>query len=102
MTTISLLRFPLSYNSSENKKRLPLTKNYEQRTAFMTLTINGESRHFENLSTLADLIDALGLKGDRVAVELNRNIVSRQDWPSTPLDDGAKLEIVHFVGGGAS
>lgn len=68
----------------------------------MTLTINGESRQFENLSTLADLIDALGLKGDRVAVELNHNIVSRPDWPATSLNDGDKLEIVHFVGGGTS
>ena len=66
----------------------------------MTLTINGESRQFEKLSTLADLIDALGLKGDRVAVELNHSIVSRPDWPATQLQDGDKLEIVHFVGGG--
>ena len=66
----------------------------------MTLTINGESRRFETLSTVADLVDVLGLKGDRVAVELNRNIVSRPDWPATSLNDGDKLEIVHFVGGG--
>lgn len=68
----------------------------------MTLTINGESRNFDKLSTLADLIDVLGLKGDRVAVELNRNIVSRTDWPATPLKEGDKLEVVHFVGGGVS
>jgi sulfur carrier protein len=66
----------------------------------MTLTFNGEPRNFESLSTLAELIDALGLKGDRVAVELNRAIVSREDWPSTAVKDGDKLEIVHFVGGG--
>ena len=66
----------------------------------MTLTINGESRDFKTLSTLADLLDELGLKGDRIAVELNRNIVSRPDWPATSLNDGDKLEIVHFVGGG--
>lgn len=66
----------------------------------MTLTINGESRNFDNLSTLSDLIEALGIKGDRVAVELNRNIVSRTEWPATALKDGDKLEIVHFVGGG--
>ncbi|HEU5402949.1 MAG TPA: sulfur carrier protein ThiS [Terriglobales bacterium] len=68
----------------------------------MTLTINGEARQFDNLSTLSDLIEVLGLKSDRVAVELNRNIVSRPDWPSTPLNDGDRLEIVHFVGGGLS
>jgi sulfur carrier protein len=66
----------------------------------MTLTINGESRTFENLSTLATLIDVLNLKGDRVAVELNREIVPRTQWESTPIKDNDKLEIVHFVGGG--
>ncbi|MDT8070156.1 MAG: sulfur carrier protein ThiS [Terriglobia bacterium] len=66
----------------------------------MTLTINGESRTFIELATLADLVENLGLKGDRVAVELNRNIVSRSEWASTSLKDGDRLEIVHFVGGG--
>ena len=40
------------------------------------------------------------MKADRVAVELNREIVSRDAWPQTALRDGDKLEIVHFVGGG--
>ncbi len=66
----------------------------------MILIINGESRPFDKVATLADLIDTLGLKGDRVAVELNRNIVARTEWPTAPLKDGDKLEIVHFVGGG--
>lgn len=66
----------------------------------MKLTINGEEKSFENVPTLAALIDQLGLKGDRVAVELNRDIVSRSNWNSTALHDGDKLEIVHFVGGG--
>jgi sulfur carrier protein len=66
----------------------------------MKLIINGEEQHFESVSTLASLIDHLGIKGDRVAVELNRDIVSRAKWAETPLNDGDKLEIVHFVGGG--
>lgn len=66
----------------------------------MNLTINGESRQFESVPTLAALIDQLGIKEDRVAVELNREIVPRASWPATPLNDGDKLEIVHFVGGG--
>lgn len=40
------------------------------------------------------------MKGDRVAVELNREIVSRGLWAETTLNDGDHLEIVHFVGGG--
>jgi thiamine biosynthesis protein ThiS len=66
----------------------------------MTLTISGAPQTFENLATLAAVIDVLQLKGDRVAVELNREIVPRAQWEATPIKDGDKLEIVHFVGGG--
>jgi thiamine biosynthesis protein ThiS len=41
------------------------------------------------------------MKPDRVAVELNREIVPRNLWPQTPLKNGDRLEIVHFVGGGS-
>lgn len=66
----------------------------------MKLTINGEERQFNNASTLTDLIAELGMKPGRVAVELNRELVSRDRWTETRLTDGDKLEIVHFVGGG--
>ena len=68
----------------------------------MTLTINGENRDFDALSTLSDLVTQLGMKPDRVAVELNRELIPRDRWPATPLADGDRLEIVHFVGGGWS
>lgn len=41
------------------------------------------------------------MKSDRVAIELNRNIVPRDRWAETTLNDGDKLEMVHFVGGGS-
>lgn len=66
----------------------------------MILTINGESRDFPDGITLAALVAQLGMKGDRVAVELNLEIVPRPQWESTVLKNGDKLEIVHFVGGG--
>jgi sulfur carrier protein len=68
----------------------------------MNLQINGESRNFANPepSTLAALIESLNMKPDRVAVELNREIVPRDRWPQTQLKEGDRLEIVHFVGGG--
>jgi sulfur carrier protein len=40
------------------------------------------------------------MKSDRVAVELNLDIVPRDRWATTALKDGDRLEIVHFVGGG--
>jgi sulfur carrier protein len=69
----------------------------------MTLHINGEARTFTDVGTftLASLIESLGMKSDRVAVELNRDIVPRDRWPEVRLKDGDRLEIVHFVGGGA-
>jgi len=68
----------------------------------MKLQINGEEKTFEPASpfTLATLVESLGMKPDRVAVELNRDIVPRDLWAETTLNDGDKLEMVHFVGGG--
>ena len=66
----------------------------------MKLTINGQEQDFSS-ATLAKLIEQLGMKPDRVAVELNRNIVPRDQWATTSLAEGDQLEIVHFVGGGS-
>jgi len=65
----------------------------------MNLTINGESR-VVSADNLKALVDQLGMKPDRVAIELNREIVARDQWPQTTLKNGDQLEIVHFVGGG--
>ena len=66
----------------------------------MTLTINGESRDVDAI-TLSELVAHLGMKPDRVAVELNRELIPRERWQATRLANGDKLEIVHFVGGGS-
>jgi thiamine biosynthesis protein ThiS len=66
----------------------------------MRLVINGDEKHFADGLSLADLMAQLGMKPDRVAVELNREIIARAQWAQTALHDGDKLEIVHFVGGG--
>jgi thiamine biosynthesis protein ThiS len=66
----------------------------------MNLVINGEPQSFAT-ETLGELVQQLGMKPDRIAVELNRNIVPRDQWPQTSLKDGDRLEIVHFVGGGS-
>jgi thiamine biosynthesis protein ThiS len=66
----------------------------------LKLQINGDARDFPDGLTLDALVEQLGMKPDRVAVELNLEIVPRANWQSTQLKDGDKLEIVHFVGGG--
>ena len=70
----------------------------------MKLHINGDERVFSDTPTpftLAALIETLGMKPDRVAVELNRDIMPRDRWTETNLNDGDRLEVVHFVGGGS-
>jgi thiamine biosynthesis protein ThiS len=66
----------------------------------MKLQINGDDRDFTAPLTLAGLVEQLGMKQDRVAIELNRDIVPRDRWQQTNLAEGDRLEIVHFVGGG--
>jgi sulfur carrier protein len=62
--------------------------------------VNGEPRLIQEHATVLSLIQSLDLALDRVAVELDREIVKKANWESTTLRDGATLEIVQFVGGG--
>jgi thiamine biosynthesis protein ThiS len=64
------------------------------------VTLNGESRTFPPETTLLDVVHALNLEPDRVAIELNRVIVKRDQWSGAIIADGAEIEIVQFVGGG--
>ena len=68
--------------------------------AAVKIEINGETRNFDAPLSLSVLIENMGMKSDRVAIELNHNIIPREQWPQTQLSDGDHLEIVHFVGGG--
>jgi len=67
----------------------------------MHLVINGERKELASLGNLSELVQSLQLKPDRIAVELNREIVPRANWETTDLRDGDSLEVVHFVGGGS-
>jgi len=66
----------------------------------MRVTLNGETRDLREGITVSDLIDDLGLVQRRIAVELNRGILPRDDYPQRLLREGDVLEIVHFIGGG--
>ena len=67
----------------------------------MRVFVNGESRELSGSPSLADLITQLELPATRIAVELNREVVRRNDWSGTMLNEDDRVEIVHFVGGGA-
>lgn len=66
----------------------------------MRIQVNDETREVSDRATLSDLIRQLALAPERLAVELNRRVVRRAEWPQTILAEGDRVEIVHFVGGG--
>lgn len=69
----------------------------------LTLIINGNGRTFDpfpSSPSLLDLIAALELKHDRIALEHNGEIVSRTAWKDILLKENDRIEMVHFVGGG--
>ncbi len=66
----------------------------------MRLTVNGEVREAPDSATLAELLASLGIESGRVAVERNCEIAPRSQWSAIALEDGDRLEIVQFVGGG--
>ena len=66
----------------------------------MQIQVNGERRELRDESRLSDLFKELSLAPERVAVELNHQVVRRNEWPNTILKEGDRVEIVHFVGGG--
>ena len=64
------------------------------------VTINGEPRTVGANQSVAELLASLDLPADRIALELDKNIVRRRDWERIIVPEGAHLEIVEFVGGG--
>ena len=66
----------------------------------MEVFVNGGSRNVPAGVSLLELLQSLELDPSRVAVELDRRIVKREKWPQTSLHEGARLEVVQFVGGG--
>ncbi|MEA2174660.1 MAG: thiazole synthase [Blastocatellia bacterium] len=67
----------------------------------MRIILNGEPRDVPDSISLSDLLEHLSLAPERLAIEYNREVVRRADWPRTVLSEGDQLEIVHFVGGGS-
>ena len=67
----------------------------------MNLIINGEVRSFENTITVEKLLKQVGIDSRKVAVERNLEIVPKSKYSYLLLEDGDKIEIVHFIGGGA-
>ena len=71
-----------------------------QQTKQIDIVVNGELRCVPVGLTVSGLLGLLGMVEERVAVELDRIILRKPDWPATWISAGARLEIVQFVGGG--
>ncbi len=65
----------------------------------MEIIINGETRSMGAMS-VRQLLESLDIDPRRVAVELNSAILAKSDYEQSTLNDGDRIEIVHFVGGG--
>ena len=66
----------------------------------MKVFINGETREISSEVRLNELLVQLSLPSERIAIELNKEVVRRKDWESIQIKEADKIEIVHFVGGG--
>lgn len=66
----------------------------------ITLSLNGETKTYPAPLSVAELLGLLELDTRKVAVERNEEIVPRSAYQQTQLQDGDRLEIVHFIGGG--
>ncbi len=69
-------------------------------SATVLILVNGEQREIEAGRSVAELLKALDLPGERIAVERNKRIVRRAEWSDVVVEAGDSFEIVHFVGGG--
>ena len=66
----------------------------------MRIILNGEEQTSRDGATIEELVEQLALKPERLAVELNGEVVRRAEWPQIILNEDDRVEIVHFVGGG--
>jgi sulfur carrier protein len=66
----------------------------------MTLIVNGETKEFDNSSTLQDIITNLQIENKVMAAAVNMNIVKKDDWKNFIPQENDKIELLQFVGGG--
>lgn len=85
-----------NFNYNEAQKNV----SNQRQGKVISIAINGERRDVPAGLNIRNLVSHLGLDPERVAVELNRRLVRRADWEATPVEEGASIEIVTFVGGG--
>lgn len=66
----------------------------------MKVSLNGETKEIPADLNLEQLLAHFELPSQRVAIELNKEVIRRADWPSIKIGDSDVIEVIHFVGGG--
>ena len=66
----------------------------------MLIHVNGETKEVPAGLSLEELLEHLALPRERIAIELNQEVVRKSEWSVIKVEDDSRLEIVHFVGGG--
>ena len=66
----------------------------------MLITLNGEKKDIPIGLTVKGLLDHLDIKPERVAVEINEDIVRKATYADTAVKEGDRVEVVQFMGGG--
>ncbi len=68
----------------------------------MQIQVNGQGQNTRPGTTVADLLRTLDIRPERVAVEVNLRVLDRADFERHALNDGDRVEILGFIGGGAN
>lgn len=66
----------------------------------MKITLNGREETLENAKTLAELVQQKNLSQAGIAIARNGEVVSKANWPTTKIQSGDRIEIIHAVQGG--
>jgi thiamine biosynthesis protein ThiS len=66
----------------------------------MEFYINGEKRNVAKKMSIFELLHEFGLPKERIAIELNKEVIRKTEWHNVKIKEFDKIEIVHFVGGG--
>ncbi len=66
----------------------------------MTIIVNGKQEELEEQTSLFDFLSLKNLDPDKVVVELNLDIIKKEQLKNTILQENDKLEVLRFVGGG--
>lgn len=66
----------------------------------INIKLNGKAKDIPETLSLDGLLEHFSLPKQRIAIELNGQVIRRADWPETAVNDADRIEVVHFVGGG--